>query len=197
MFDKNLKENLLDIKKEMILFGNGGDLNLEDIIFIAQSLYLRNLTKQFPKNLPDKQRGLAIIESVEETFIKGVLVRNLSMEEFLSRAEKLIKKLQTKNLLNIGAADAIALAFFTWHGCLYMAKATRLEDSRGNLYTSQMRIDAYSQLKLMWEDEEKKGNPWIKYGVSLAKSLEEKRKRQNPLKQIIDNWVPLDSPYWK
>lgn len=195
--DPELKEHLIEIKNEISLFEEGGDLNLEDIIFIAQSLYLRHLTKEFPRNLPDKETGIAIAESVEDIFIRGVLVRNLSKEEFLSRAGELIKRLQTKNLLNVGAADALALAFFTWHGCINMAKATRVKDVLGNLYTPEMRNEAYSQLKQEWEDEERKGNLWVKYGVSLAKLLEEKRKKQDPQKQIMDDWVPTDSPYWK
>lgn len=192
-----LKKHLIDIKNEISIFEGGGDLNLEDIIFIAQSLYLRHLTKDFLGNLPDKETGLAIVESVEDIFIKGVLVRNLGKEEFLNRAGELIKRLQTKSLLNIGAADALALAFFTWHGCINMAKASRAKDVLGNPYTPEMRNEIYNRLKQEWEDWEKKGNSWVKYGVSLAKLLEEKRRKQDPQKQIIDDWVPAGSPYWK
>lgn len=195
--NSELKEHLIEIKNEISLFEGGGDLNLEDIIFIAQSFYLRHLTKEFPRKLPDKKMGLATVESVEDIFIKGVLVRNLTKEEFLKRAGGLIKRLQTKNLLNLGAADALTLAFFTWHGCINMAKDTRAKDVLGNPYTLEMRNEVYNRLKQEWEEWEKKGNSWVKYGVSLAKLLEEKRKKQDPQKQIIDDWVPAGSPYWK
>lgn len=58
-------------------------------------------------------------------------------------------------------------------------------------YTHNQRMDGYRSLERQWLDEDANGNPWVKYGVSLALLLKRNRK-EIP----IDDWVPRDSPYW-
>ena len=58
-------------------------------------------------------------------------------------------------------------------------------------YTLEMRLQGHNWLQECWRREEPNGNPWIRYGVSLARLLE--KERDNP---IIEDWVPKDSCYW-
>lgn len=107
------------------------------------------------------------------------------------------KNLQLEGYLHGGVTKVLSAAFYTWYGCLSMAKLTRPEGSDHIQYTPEMRSEGYEDLRSEWEETEKIGNPWIKFGVTIAKPLEEKRKKINNAKIIVDNWIPQDSPYWK
>jgi hypothetical protein len=40
------------------------------------------------------------------------------------------------------------------------------------------------------------GNPWVRYGVSLARLMEKGRKGDDFDYVVHENWIPKDSPYW-
>lgn len=167
------------------------DTNTIDILDVARNL-LDFVDLPLPTNTPDKEMGIAIVECVEDQFVKGVLVRDLSQEEIIQRAEKLAKCLRTKGI-NADLLKTVTIALFTWHGCICMGKATRIVDSMGTLYNHDMRIRDYTSLKNDWEEEERlRNNLWVKYGVTLTRSLEKKRSNLP-----VEDWIEKDSPYWQ
>jgi hypothetical protein len=135
------------------------------------------------------------VESVEENFIKGSLIRCLSSEELARSGELLVKDIQNQKLLSFENQINYVVSLYTWHGCLCMAKLTRetyVTNNGEKPYIDEMRFNGYTQLQNLWKKEEQDGgNPWIRYGVSMAKTLSEKRGDK-----IINNWIPKDSPYW-
>ncbi len=165
------------------------DTNTTDILDIARNL-LDSVDLPLPTETPTKQVGISIVECVEEKFIKG-LIRSLSQEELIQKAENLVRCLRIKGI-SIGVVEAVTIALFTWHGCICMAKATRVVDAIGTQYTQEMRERDYESLKNDWEEEQSRNNPWVKYGASLARSLEKKR-GNSP----VEDWIPKDSPYWQ
>ena len=52
--------------------------------------------------------------------------------------------------------------------------------------------DQYEGLREQWEAEQKRGNHWTRYGVALAERFEERRRNE-----LVEDWVPKDSPYWE
>jgi len=172
----------------------GGDPNTRDVCIVAE-----RLRTMLPERLPNlsltTDKGVRIVEIVEENFIKGELIRGLTETELLERAKR-TGKIAMENL-PMGLVEALAIALFVWHGCILMAKSTRPYDSARVIYTPEMRYGEYESIKSCWERQESAGNPWVKYGVSIAKQLEEKRKKLDPTKIIVDEWVPPGSPYWE
>jgi hypothetical protein len=182
---------------------NPEEPNLRDFKLIAETLRF-NYVNKMPQKLPSCNIGLKIVEYIEDNIFKDTqtyqihhVVRNLTLENFSERMKKTAKKLQVKRYLNGGTAEVLCIAFYIWFGCISMAKLTRFEGSDRVPYTSEIKLEGYSWLKSEWKNAEKQGNYWIKYGVELAKQLEEKRKEKDPNKIIVDDWIPQNSPYWK
>jgi len=180
-----------------------GEPNLRDIWLMAETLRL-NYVDQMPIDIPKEDIGLRIVEYIDENIFKDTsnypihhVIRNLSLEDFSERMKEIAKSIQLKGYLHGGVAKTLCVAFYIWFGCIFVAKLTRTEGSDGVQYTKEMRLEQYNWIKSVWEDALNHGNPWIKYATELSKLLEEKRKRDNPNKVIVDNWIPDDSPYWK
>jgi len=167
-----------------------GDPNTADVYWHAHKVAAL-IRSKLPVKLPMKEIGVALVECVENNFIKGYLIRHCLPQELAERGEKLIECIQRGNLLNVGLREAYVVALYTWHGCINMAKLLRKTTSSGELYTHKMRWQGYNWLKQCWHNEDNRGNPWLRYGVSLARLLE--KKRENP---IVEDWVPKESPYW-
>jgi hypothetical protein len=76
-----------------------------------------------------------------------------------------------------------------------MAKTTRKTYVTGSgemPYSAELRISGYGSIRKCWKEEVRKGNPWVRFGVSVARALEVSRG-----KDVVDDWVPRDSPYWE
>ena len=187
MIDDILKEAIINAARDFQPI-SGGDPNTIDVLWIAGNL-MDSANLPLSIDLPKTEKGLAIVECVEDKFIKGSLIRNLSQEELIQRSIDLLKCLRI-NLFNLEIVQAVTIALFIWHGCICMAKTTRIADSAGQLYNDEIRIRDYNSLKQSWEEEERRDNPWVKYGVSLARLLSKKRGNK-----IVDAWIPADSPY--
>lgn len=199
---RNTDEILKHLWDEIQQDGSG-EPNLRDIWLMAETLRL-NYVDQMPIDIPKEDIGLRIVEYIDENIFKDTLnypihhvIRNLSLEDFSGRMKEIAKSIQLKGYLHGGVANTLCVAFYIWFGCIFVAKLTRTEGSDGVQYTEEMRLGEYNWIKGIWEDALKHGNPWIKYATELSKLLEEKRKRDNPNKVIVDNWIPDDSPYWK
>jgi hypothetical protein len=172
---------------------DSGDPNTIDVYWHTREV-VRLLGLQVPIEPPQKEIGLALVECVENNFISGSLIRQCSPQSLAERGLKLVEVIRNQILLFIGTHDSYAVALYTWHGCINMAKLLRRTYVIPNgeaPYTPEMRWRGYNQLQRTWHIEDTRGNPWIRYGVSLARLLE--KKRGNPL---VENWVPRDSPYW-
>lgn len=179
-----------------------GEPNLRDVWLMAETLRL-NYVGKIPVEVPKENIGLKIVEYLDENIFKDTqnypiqhILRNLSLEDFSERMKEIAKDIQLKGYLNGGVAKTLCMAFYMWFGCIFVAKLTRSEGSDKVKYTNEMRLDQYNWIKNIWEDALNYGNPWIKYGVSLSKLLEEDRKKKNPEKIIVDDWIPSESPYW-
>lgn len=165
-----------------------GDPNTIDVLWCADNLYSQ--IKDLSTDSLAREKRLALVNLVEEHFING-LIRNLPPEELVKRAKNLALKISENKLLELDPVESVAIALYLWHGCLCMAKTTRVEDSQGTQYNQAMRDRDYLKLKNEWESAERIQNPWVKRGVSVAKSLSEERNNQ-----IITDWITEDSPYW-
>lgn len=177
--------------------------NIRDFWIISETIRLKYAKDEMLQNVPNCDTGLKIVEYIENNIFKDPpgreiyhIVRNLTVDEFSMRMGQIAKYLQFEGYLNGGILKVLSVSFYTWFGCLCMAKSTRVIDSIGTVYNDRLRQREYNWLKNMWEDADKNGNPWIKFGVTVAKCLEEKRKKSNPAKIIVDNWISKDSPYW-
>jgi hypothetical protein len=84
-------------------------------------------------------------------------------------------QIQLQKLLSIGIQESYVVSLYTWHGCINMSKLLRETYVTRNgeaPYTIEMRLKGYNQLQRWWSNEDNEGNPWIRYGVSLARLLE-------------------------
>jgi hypothetical protein len=169
--------------------GTSGDPNTIDVFWLACLLEQAGQIR-LPATLPAKPIGIAIVELVETAFIKG-LIRNVPATSLADQAVALSGRLQEAQLLDGLPLTNLVVALSTWHGCICMAKDLRKVAVGGMVYTPEIRTAGYQFLKETWEAAEKRGNPWVRYGVSLAKEFE--RQRGNT---VTDEWVPKESPYW-
>lgn len=170
-----------------------GDPNTVDAYWHAGKI-VKLLRIQLPTELPHKDIGVALVECVENSFIAGSLIRQCSPQSLVEKGLILVEVIQNQRLLSFGIKESYAVALYTWHGCINMAKLLRrayFTPGGEELYTVEMRLRGYNQLQECCYNEEVRGNPWVRYGISLAKLLE--KKRGNP---VVENWVPKDSHYW-
>lgn len=169
------------------------DPNTIDVYWHAGEV-VKLLALKLPIETPQKKIGVALVECVEKRFISGSLIRQCSPHGLAERAVELIKAIRDRRLLSIEVQESYAVALYTWHGCINMAKLLRrtyVVPGGEAPYTLEMRLQGHNWLQECWRREEAKGNPWVRYGVSLARLLE--KERGNP---IVENWVPRDSSYW-
>ncbi len=92
------------------------------------------------------------------------------------------------------------VSLYAWHGCIHMGKVLRCTYNTPEgqaLYTPPMRREGYEHVKADWMREEARGNPWIRYGVSLTRLMEQGRKKENFDFEVHENWIPDESPYWE
>lgn len=177
-----------------------GDPNTIDLYWQAQKVQKR-LGVQLPQTLPPKENGVALVELVENHFVCASLrvVRALPPDAVAERARKLVDAIHGAGLLSGGPQESYVTALYTWHGCINMAKLLRpTHNAPGGQAPIQTRerVQGYAWLRECWTQETAKGNPWVRYGVSLARPLEMNRKKHKFAQMVIEDWVPRDSPYW-
>jgi hypothetical protein len=167
----------------------GVDTNTADVFTLAIALEDHGVA--YPKDLPSKTIGIAIVNEVETFVDVQPVIRFLPRQTIVERALDLLTRLQKAKLIEEPPLTQLAVAFSTWHGCINMAKSLRYDTSDGTVYTQDIRMREYEDLRRQWMDEEARGNPWIRYGVGLARAFELARgNRPN------DADIPRDSPYW-
>lgn len=174
------------------------DPNLGDIYWHARRLQ-DLLHVDLPLVLPPKVAGVAAVELVERHLVDGSLLRRRSADAAAARAGTLVGALEQDELLSGAPLQRYVSALYAWHGCINMAKVLRRTyvTPAGEVeYTLEQRRQGYARLSAHWSLEESRENPWVRYGVSLARLLEKNRKPDDFAQRVVEDWVPPDSPYW-
>jgi hypothetical protein len=177
-----------------------GDSNLVDICWLAEKLR-EILGVALPTELPPKNAGVLAFECVETSLLRDPqnrVLRTIPVADVAQRIENLASAL--KGMLPFSDDQNLVVSLYAWHGCIRMAKLLRcvynIPEGQA-LYTPQMRRDEYAQIRAEWTQNEAQGNPWVRYGVSLARPMEQGRKKQDFDFEAHENWIPKDSPYWE
>jgi hypothetical protein len=177
---------------------SGGDPNTIDLLHHAL-LVQDELRLQLPTMVPAKADGVAIVELVERLFVRATLIRHVPLATLADGAVTLVDAIACAGLHLVGRGSTYVTALYAWHGCINMAKLLRPTHNVAGgqaAYTDQMRTAGYAWLADCWTTEEARGNPWVRYGVTLARPLEQNRKGTDFGRMVIEDWVPADSPYW-
>jgi hypothetical protein len=180
-------------------FGNG-DSNLVDVYWLAEKIQ-EVLGVPLPTKLPPKNAGVQVIECVETSLLRDTqnrVLRNTPAADVAQRVVNLAGAL--KEMLPFSNYQNLVVSLYAWYGCICMAKLLRcvynIPEGQA-LYTPQMRLDGYAYIRGKWTQDETQGNPWVRYGVSLARPMEQGRKKQDFGLAVDENWIPKDSPYWE
>lgn len=176
-----------------------GDPNTIDLYRHAQRVE-QCLRCGVPRDLPERDAGVTLVELVEQHFVASGLIRRLAPVNLSERAGVLVDAIVGADLLcHCLPPQYYIAALYAWHGCINMAKLLRpnyVVAGGQEAYSDQQRSEGYAWLRDCWTQETAKGNPWVRYGVSLARPLELERKKDEFAKMVIEDWVPSDSPYW-
>lgn len=177
-----------------------GDSNLVDVYCLAEKIR-EVLGVALPSELPPKNAGVLAFECVETSLLRDPqsrVLRNTPVAEIAQRIVNLAGTL--KGMLPFSDDQNLVVSLYAWHGCIRMAKLLRcVYNIPGGqaLYTPQMRRDEYAHIRKEWTKDDAQGNPWVRYGVSLARPMEQGRKKQDFDFAVHENWIPKDSPYWE
>ncbi len=170
---------------------SAGDTNTIDLWWIARRIE-QQIGGTLPVDVPAKALGVLLIdECVERRFING-LVREPPTAQLVAQAWDLTVCAHAQMFGHYRPPVTVAVLLHAWHGCIGMAKSLRVETSDHELYTPEIRRESYAGLRNEWEEELARGNVWVRWGVTLARRLEQRR--GSP---VIEDWVPTDSPYWE
>jgi hypothetical protein len=177
-----------------------GDLEL-DAFYLCAHAVERLLAFPPPVGLPPKKNGVAIVGQVGPQMIdrpdpqKWNAIRELPPDVLADRVLALVQTIQQERLLSFDEPNCFLAAFYSYHGFFNMAKVCRptsvdpTAPGGERPLTVPERMGHYRWLEQCWRDETGRGNLWVEYGVSLTRFY-------NLKQQIIDDWVPLGSPYW-
>lgn len=97
-----------------------GDPNTIDLYWQAQKVQER-LALQLPQTLPPKENGVALVELVENHFVRpslGMLLRTLPPDAVAERARKLVDAIHGAGLQSGGSKESYVTALYSWHGCI-------------------------------------------------------------------------------
>jgi hypothetical protein len=177
-----------------------GDSNLVDVYWLAQKIR-EVLGVALPTELPPKTAGVMAFECVEAKLLHDPQTRVLRNTPVADVAQRMVNlTIALKGMLPFSDDQNRVASLYAWHGCIHMGKLLRcVHNIPGGqaLYTPQMRRDGYAHIRREWTRDEAQGNPWVRYGVSLARPMEQGRTRQDFDFQVHENWIPKDSPYWE
>ncbi|MBI4307150.1 MAG: hypothetical protein HY678_12605 [Chloroflexi bacterium] len=170
----------------------GGDTNLMDVHEHAERV-AEILGLVLPSALPSNPSGVRLVELVDRELISGTLIRSLAPDELARRAVTLTARIREAELLKHAASANYIVALYIWHGCIHMAKSLRptYRTTLGEVpYSLAQRQEAYSVIEQWWKAADQRGNPYVRFGVTLARALEHGRGNR-----VVDDWVPRESPY--
>lgn len=178
----------------------GGDTNLVDVEWIGTNIRTTMLV-ELPIALPRKSVGVDAFECLERTVLADAqrrVLRDIPAADVVDRVINVIEPLRT--ILPFSDVQNLVVTLYTWHGCMHMGKLLRctyVVPGGEALYSPQMRRDHYAHLQQEWTRYQVQGNPWIRYGVSVARLMEQRRKGADFDFEVHENWISRDSPYWE
>ena len=177
----------------------GEDPNTVDVLH-HNRLVEDALKLSIPTTLPGKPSGVSLVEQVDHIFIAGKCVRDLPADDLIGGVRHLLEVQHQSAMISFGPPASYIAVLYTWHGCILMAKLLRPNavgaDRRLIDISMASRQSGYVGLQKIWEDEQSRGNPWVHFGVALARRFEQQRKESDFRRMVIEDWVPRDSPYW-
>jgi hypothetical protein len=151
--------------------------------------------------LPPKKLGAALVQLVGPELLDKAVpqkwdsLRAMPPGVLSQRVLSLVDAVQRAGLLSFDEPGIFLATYYAYHGFFNLAKATRLDyvdpasPTGKTPYALTPRQAAYGWVEGHWTKEARRGNLWVEYGVSVTNFV--------PLKQeIIDDWIPLWSPYW-
>ncbi|MBI2292344.1 MAG: hypothetical protein HYU73_18915 [Betaproteobacteria bacterium] len=197
--DASLQRAVTEVALTWDVLSGPGDPNTIDLYRHARRVE-EFLRLQIPRELPDRGSGVALVELVERHFLQSQLIRIVLPAEIGARACALVDAIAEAGLLRYCLPEQrYIVTLYGWHGCINMAKILRrtyVTPSGEENYTMDQRTGDYSWLANCWSEEIVRGNPWVRYGVSLARLFETNRKGDVFKASVFEDWVPRDSPYW-
>lgn len=199
VYAKNNEEQLKKIIEEIAIawpqLNPTNDPNTHDHWYLACKI-VENLELKLPTTLPDIETGIILIDAVGKYFSYGS-IRKVSPQELAKRGITLLTNIRNQKLLPYKPIENFVISLLVYHGYFCMSKITRrvYNTPYGNKdYTDEMRKELYASHQKLWKTEEdERGNPWVRYGVTITKTFDEKNRKKE---DIINNWIPRDSPYW-
>jgi len=173
----------------------GGDPNVFDILWLAERLQ-EWVGDSISGPLVGPKVAIQWVEDVDRFLVKMEILRRLDNWEVAERTVALKCGLRAPALPGRNARMIrLIQALYTWFGAIGMAKSTRVAYNSGpnqtTPYSQEERWIGYYLVQLQWKRLLAAGNPWVRFGVSIANALAKSRGDK-----IIDRWVPKASPYW-
>lgn len=197
--DSRLQRAVTEVAGTWDTLAGPGDPNTIDLYRHARRVE-ELLHFEVPHKLPEREAGVALVELVERHFVVSGLIRMVPPPEISKRAAALVDAIAEASLLSYCSPEhRYVTALYTWHGCINMAKLlrrTHVTPGGEEEYTTDQRTGGYGRLAVCWLEEIARGNPWVRYGVSVARLLETNRKGDSFKDTVFEEWVPRDSPYW-
>jgi len=158
---------------------------------------MESLVVTLPESFPTPDDGVGLVELVEAALLAPtptLAFREVAPAEVVHRNTVLVDEIRKRGWLSKDDASNFVAALLTWRGGIGMAKTLRDVDAAGTTYTLAHRRAEYALLEAEWNQ---RGGNWVRYGASLARSLELGRTRESQPEWVPpDDWVPADSPYW-
>lgn len=165
-----------------VLFRRDRDLNLTDMLHLADRLYQG---EEDMWALPNYRVPITFgTVEIMERFIGG-------RQEIRKRSREATGQACRETGL---AAAQFAQAAYLWLGCIGMAKCTRatyMSPAGEKPYTLAQRRKGYARLLRIARRCAARRNPWVFWGMTLAQGLSLSRGDK-----IINDWVPAESLYW-
>jgi hypothetical protein len=176
----------------------GGDTNVGDVLHLAYWIQgtLDIPGRKLPRRPVSAKTALGWVEAVDRYLIKAEIIRNLPPAEIGDRVSTLAEAIGSLRDNNEKRVLRLLQALFIWFGAIGMMKSTRTHynsEAPGGktAYTQEERWIGFYSVQLAWKRALEAGNVWLRFGVSVGNALARSRKNE-----IIDRWVPKESPYW-
>jgi hypothetical protein len=174
----------------------GGDPNLTDILFLAETL--RTVCNLILDDVYlTKEQIISIVELVEKELLSKsaidplwidlLAIRSKNQHQLIEELEKIGKEIHLAHPTFGSIESAIMKSLYTWHGCLNIDKACRKVTAQGQQIDNDHRLALHN-----WLLRQSQTNVWIKKGFMSAIYF-----RQHEKDKKEYSWIPVESPYWQ
>jgi len=154
--DSNFRRAVIEAAGTWDRLDESGDPNTIDLYAHARRVE-ELLRLEVPRDPPQKEAGVALVELVERHFIGPQLLRHEKPETIAQRAGILTDVIERVALLpHRSVPQRYVAALFGWHGCINMAKLLRRTyvTPAGEVeYKLEERAGGYRRLSDCWTAE--------------------------------------------